>query len=566
VAAQSDRGGEWAGSPAESEPTLFLVGDDLRDRRETAFWLFTAVPSGLLSLVVHLVVLIGLGASLFAAHYGAAALSIVIVQSDDAIDDQPLDELIVDLAVIPDGAEPESVDDHLSWENQIAESDIALAQIEESSPIEMAPLLRLSGGTGFAMPPYPGSHAGQGQSPEDLAQRAALRQQALAYGATPESENAVELALEWIVRHQREDGSWCFDHREGDHQCSGCLCGNPGGYRQALAGATAMALLPLLGAGNTHLEGRYRKEVARGIQFLLYRQEANGSFHEPDGTMYSHGLATLALCEDLAMTRNRGEPDSYSHGSRAGPLPQRFSSGENASPEFTLDELAAAAQQAVRFIEKAQHGSGGWRYAPRQAGDTSVVGWQMMALKSGHLAGLDVDPETIRKSIKFLDGVSQDRLGSMYTYMGGSARAAPRPVTTQIGACTPIGLLCRMYTGWPRDREGMVLGADRIRRWARPNQGLYFYYYATQVMHHYGGAPWEEWNEFMRDHLVSTQDRSGSENGSWSLSGSHDSGRLYCTAMSAMTLEVYYRYLPVYGANVVEAERTRGEPVSVVKE
>jgi hypothetical protein len=57
----------------------------------------------------------------------------------------------------------------------------------------------------------------------------------------------------------------------------------------------------------------------------------------------------------------------------------------------------------------------------------------------------------------------------------------------------------------------------------------------------------------MRDHLVSTQHRSGSAKGSWNYDGNHDSGRLYCTAMAAMTLEVYYRYLPVYGPEALEA-------------
>jgi hypothetical protein len=550
--------GDSDGAPLPPAHLALASEDDFRHRRETAFWLFTAIPSGLLSIVVHLVVLISLGVCLLATHYGARALSIVVVQSDDAPEDQPVEELTVDLTVLPDGAEPQSIDDHLSWENQLIESDISLAAIDESS-VGIAPMLRLAGGSGFALPPHAGDHGGAGHSREDLSQRAALRWQALAYGATPESENAVEMALEWIVRHQREDGSWCFDHRDGNHHCEGCLCDHPGGHREALAGATAMALLPLLGAGNTHQDGRYRRQVAKGIQFLLYRQGASGSFHEPGGAMYSHGLATLALCEDLAMTQSQGDPSDYAYASSAGPaLPPRFASASAAdAPQIDLEELAQAAQQAIRFIEKAQHSGGGWRYNARQPGDTSVVGWQMMALKSGHLAGLDVNPETIRKSVKFLDGVALDRAGSMYAYLAGSSRRAPQPVTANIGATTPIGLLCRMYTGWPRDREGMQLGAERIRRWARRDRGLYFYYYATQVMHHYGGRPWGEWNNFMRDYLVGTQSRTGSEKGSWRLTGDHDSGRLYCTAMAAMTLEVYYRYLPIYGDKVIEAERTR---------
>ncbi len=76
---------------------------------------------------------------------------------------------------------------------------------------------------------------------------------------------------------------------------------------------------------------------------------------------------------------------------------------------------------------------------------------------------------------------------------------------------------------------------------------MYFYYYAAQVMHHYGGESWREWNAWMRDYLVHEQSRKGTERGSWMLDGPHDAaGRLYCTAMAAMTLEIYYRYSPVY--------------------
>jgi hypothetical protein len=549
--------GEGAAPPFPSsagEPPIILPESESSNRRAKAFWLFTAVPSGLMSLVIHLVVLIGLGVSLVATHYGAKALSIVVVQSDRTPQDELLDELVVEIPVLPHGAESQLLDDHLSWQNEMQAIDISPPVIEVGPPVKFASLQRMAGGSGFAMPRHSGGPGSAGGSAEDLSRRGALRQRALAYGATPDSENAVELALAWIVRHQRKDGSWCFNHRDGDHQCAGCLCGDPGGQRQALNAATAMALLPLLGAGNTHLEGRYREPVAKGIAFLLYRQGPGGSFHESDGNMYSHGLATLALCEDLAMTRSGGELSSYTYAeTRSGARPQRFSSGEqSAAPEFSLDELAAAAQRAIHFIEKAQHSGGGWRYSPCQPGDTSVVGWQMMALKSGDLAGLDVNPETIKKSVKFLDTASDDKVGSMYVYQGGK-RGGSRPLTAGIEAPTPIGLLCRMYTGWPRDRAGITQGAERIRRWARSGKGMYFYYYATQVMHHYGGAPWREWNDFMRDHLVRTQCPTASEKGSWKFDGAFDSGRLYCTSMAAMTLEVYYRYLPVYGSQALEA-------------
>ncbi len=79
---------------------------------------------------------------------------------------------------------------------------------------------------------------------------------------------------------------------------------------------------------------------------------------------------------------------------------------------------------------------------------------------------------------------------------------------------------------------------------------MYYNYYATQVMHHYGGYEWAQWNAAMRDYLVSTQSKQGHETGSWFFEGTDPGafpgGRLYCTALATMILEVYYRHLPLY--------------------
>ena len=348
-----------------------------------------------------------------------------------------------------------------------------------------------------------------------MASRANRRQTALTLGATPQSEHAVDLALQWIVKQQNPNGSWYFD---------------PG--KQAPNGATGMALLALLGAGNTHLEGRYRSEVNQGLRYLIKRQAKNGSFHESYGRMYSHGLVTLALCEVLAMTRYQDH--------------RPISGREQIELRVGQRELTAAAQSAISFIEFAQGKGGGWRYTPKQVGDTSVVGWQMMALKSGDLAGLQIAPKTIDQAKLFLDNASMDKIGSCYAYQ----RGGKQPYIAEganIGATTPIGLLCRMYTGWEHDRPGISQGVKRIGRWARPNRGMYFYYYATQVMHHYGGTRWNKWNEWMREYLVRTQVKAGEQTGSWKFSANHDVGRMYCTALAAMSLEIYYRYSPIYG-------------------
>jgi len=557
------------------------------EQRDVYFLMFAAIPGGLASAVIHLVLLISLGVFMLAAsEFGDKTISIEVVNvdSEELLEDDIVDELAMDFEAL--SADDLAEADDEPWDSELFDNK------EDLVTVDMEDVFGAVGLDAGASPMFTtGTGPGQGFSDHrhpggGLASRAQRRRQALAHGATPESENAIELALQWLAKHQRRDGSWNFNHRKGACDCEACRCGNPGARSPALNGATAMGLLPFMGAGYTHLEGKYRKQVADGLRFLMKSQKSDGSWFDPSGRMYSHGLATLAFCEALAMTRyqyHRSTPrprvsissdtihealERAASGKPVVDIEDPDSDDDSALdldqdslasdvPPIELDELTHVAQLAVRFIEKAQHRRGGWRYTPGQAGDTSVVGWQMMALRSAYLAGLDVNPVIFKKATKFLDAVSEDQIGSCYGYTSGGRR----PYVSQdfrIGATTPIGLLCRMYTGWERSERGLGVGVERLGRCARSSQGMYFYYYATQVLHHYGGPTWHKWNAWMRDYLVKSQSRKGSETGSWHFTGPHDdAGRLYCTAMATMTLEIYYRYSPIYGeAAVVTASGT----------
>jgi hypothetical protein len=557
------------------------------DERRKGFVLFQAMPGGLFSAIVHMLVFLVLSVYVANDPTGARSVSLQVVDAEQ--DETDVDEFVEMVVEEPADAEEETLEvapDQAFLDNvmldppEIAHPEVVLPDLEE-----VARELEVEIAAAEAKPGRdPGFTVGE-DARGGLARRGDRRGQALTQGATAESENAVELALQWLVRHHREDGSWCFNQQLGEHACVGCQCSAPGPYADALNGATGMVLLALLGAGHTQLEGKYRDEVAGGLRYLIEQQAPDGSLMDPSGNLYSHGLATLALCEALAMTRDGylapptatprwGDPAVPANGGSAavsgppggdaegnpppagGSSPNLLGFAFDATAPVTLPELTHAAQQAVTFIERAQHPAGGWRYRPRQAGDTSVVGWQLMALKSAYLAGLKVDSKVAARATRFLDMVSEDRVGSCYGYTYGGKRPY-LDINTPITATTPIGLLCRMYTGWEHKRPGLGQGVERLKFWARPGKGLYYYYYATQVMHHYGGSSWEKWNAFMRDYLVQSQSQQGSELGSWMLDGSHDdAGRLYCTAMAAMTLEVYYRYSSIYSkASVTTSPR-----------
>ncbi len=332
-------------------------------------------------------------------------------------------------------------------------------------------------------------------------------------GGTAESEAAVEAALKWFINHQLPDGSWNFDLTKSP-SCQG-QCTH-GGKNPSVAGATSLALLPFLGRGYTHKEGPYKKQLEFALNALA-TQVVKGKGNAGGGS-YVQGLAGICLSEAYAMTQDQ--------------------------------RLAMPAQLAVNYIMASQDPvGGGWGYGYRAPGDTSILGWNLMGLKSGHMAFLQVDPMSVKRAVAFLDSVQTDE-GSGYGYRtpGNSP------------SLTAAGLLCRMYLGWKKDHPALNRGLDRLAKMG-PNDNLYYGYYGTQVMHHVEGERWVAWNAKMRDKLVKGQAKQGHEQGSWyepfghaSADHGNNGGRIYITSLATMILEVYYRHLPIYSQQSVDEE------------
>ena len=330
-------------------------------------------------------------------------------------------------------------------------------------------------------------------------------------GGTTLTEAAVARGLRWLANHQNSDGSWSL---AGFRQAGNCDCDGDGHYHGRSPG-TALAMLPFLGAGQTHLAGKYRGTVSRGLRWMIENQQPDGDLRAGSAGnegMYTHGQAAIVLCEAYAMT------------------------GDEA--------LRAPAQKAIDFIVAAQYRDGGWRYRPgprSQQGDTSVVGWQLMALQSARAANLTIPDETWGMADLFLDSV-QHHDGARYSYLAGGG---PTHVMTA------EALLCRMYLGWAHDKPGLSAGIrwladEHLPSDRQPN--FYYWYYGTQVLHHHGGPEWDEWNLAMRDILCKRQRTRGHLAGSWDPAGDHAAagGRIFVTSLAICTLEVYYRHLPIF--------------------
>jgi len=325
-----------------------------------------------------------------------------------------------------------------------------------------------------------------------------------AYGGTGKTEGAVTMGLRWLVNQQQRTGAWSLTGPYRD-----------GGRDNNEAAATAMALLAFQGAGYTpqsESKHPFTPVVRRGWNFLSKKMDREGRFFDEvrsNQQLYTQAMCTIALCELFGMT------DDY--------------------------QYRDMAQKALDYACKIQAPEGGWRYEPGIDSDMSVTGWFVMALQSARMAGLDVPSPTLHRVSEFLDSVARDG-GSRYAYR--SRDGATLTLTAE-------GLLCRMYLGWERDdprlQQGVSYLLENLPSWNEQN--VYYWYYATQVMHHVEDSPWRIWNEEMRELLPSKQVRRGRERGSWDPGGDRwgtDGGRLYVTCLSLYVLEVYYRHLPLY--------------------
>ncbi|MGL4512487.1 MAG: prenyltransferase/squalene oxidase repeat-containing protein [Lacipirellulaceae bacterium] len=469
---------------------------------EVGHWLDEA-PAWLGSAVLHFVVLILLALVAFNGVEKSAPPSLLASLGEEG------EDLIEETLDLSQGAELELDGDELSPNDLAPVEDPLAAPTLSNLVLEPA----TTGSESLA------AAAGGASLDMALSGRTAGSREGLlkAYGGTGATENAVVEGLKWLSRVQRNDGSWSL---KGPYS-SGA------GYENRDA-ATAMALLAFQGAGRLPGDSKdpFSKVVERGWRWLLPRQLEDGSFFQEgpnNNRFYTNAQVTIALCELLAMTHD--------------------------------DRYRKPAQRAVDYLIESQTPEGGWKYDPGQRSDLSVTGWVLMALKSARMAGLEVPSPVFDKVGEYLDLVARDdpdayaAVGSRYVYEESDLFNRE-----SVPALTAEGLLCRQYLGWPRSDERLKQGVDFLLTfpidWRQGRRNVYYWYYATQVLRHYGGDAWEEWNEKLRVELPARQQPRGRDRGSWDPRGDAPwgliAGRLYETCLSIYILEVYYRHLPIY--------------------
>jgi hypothetical protein len=359
-------------------------------------------------------------------------------------------------------------------------------------------------------------------------QNAVARAEAVrAFRGSQGSERAVDRGLRWLALHQDGNGSW--SRRDYTRHCprnDQCESGVTACLDEDLDPAvTGLALLAFLGRGYApDVESPYQDTVKRGVEYLLRMQGRDGRYGAPNAhQMYVHGIVTLALSEAAILTGDA--------------------------------RLRSSVSRAAALIAEAQQAAGGWDYTSAKTGrsDTTVTGWQVLALKSASVAGADVPLSTVYGAIRLFD--RQTAANGDVPYALGDAK--DRRSTSMIA----VALVARQFLGWSRTSPQLIVQAERLLRdlpdWdlmlAAPSAGntyhsTYYWYYGTLAMFHMGGRYWERWNEGLRDLLVRRQTGFGHRAGSWEPLGLYCEvgGRVYNTALSILNLEIYYRYLPLY--------------------
>ncbi len=336
-----------------------------------------------------------------------------------------------------------------------------------------------------------------------------------ARGGDPKALDAVRRGLEAIARQQNlATGAWNVKTRWAQ-----------GRLAWADTGVTGRAGLALLGDGHVGTErgDRLGRSAGLGVSFLLSSQQESGLVGPSAGNyMYNHGIAATALAEAYAMSG--------------------------------LDDLRRATEKAVAFIAAAQRPSGGWDYTSdaRKRADISVTAWQVAALSSAKLAGIEVPEGTLELAAKFVDALT-----SPHTALTGYEELPipKRKISHPTLGPTAIALACRaaLANGPPSviacRQAAVLVQPENLPTWKKgwpgqaaqkENHAYYCWYHGTMGLRGVGGSTWRAWNEAVTRTLLDGQ----AKGGHWPQIGlyARDAGRVYATAMAVLTLQTTYRF------------------------
>ena len=322
-------------------------------------------------------------------------------------------------------------------------------------------------------------------------------------GGTPECEEAVVKGLRWLKANQNPDGSWGT------------------GNKPAMTG---LVLLAYFGHCETPISEEFGESCLKGIVYLVDVGTKNdgkmASGFTDNSWVYEHAIATYALGEAATFCKDM---------------------------KIDVPSLMEVTEKAGQFIIDNQNTNGGWAYKYVTEGghtDTSVVGWQLQALKAcrhTHIQYKGMD-SAVRKGLDYLATCQAGNGSFGYTGPGGKT------------SLTGVGVLCHQIWGKgksPAARNGVKFIKDNFKfDWDTDDSDLYSHYYASQAMMQAGGGYWKSYNNLFRDQLLNNQNPDGSWKApAFSGHGQSPGNAVYRNTLCILMLEVYYRFLATSGGN-----------------
>jgi hypothetical protein len=328
--------------------------------------------------------------------------------------------------------------------------------------------------------------------------------------------DTVQKALEYLVKHQHNDGHW-----EGDD----------GKHPVAMTGLVGIALLmekdnpPQRGIAPINVKAKYAEDIRKAVDWLISKSQPkrDGLIYadhasETSRYMQGHGFATLFLAGAF-----RDEPD-----------------------EARRKKVAEVLTAAVKYIVKAQSSQGGWYDTSRVEGHdfdsilATVI--QIQALQAAENVGVPAPSATMSDARAYL-------VSAMRKYSGekkNAAQSGERQLET-------AAALAGRYRNEQLTRS-RVMPKDELReQWLKYCQGgiptgkdiklgrdeLSHYYYA-QALFNVDVMAWDGYRTRVFDHLQANQNKDGS----WPGSEGIGTGPVYATALWCTVMQLDKRSHP----------------------
>lgn len=356
-------------------------------------------------------------------------------------------------------------------------------------------------------------------------------------------ERSIGRAVDWLHRHQYPDGSW--DSRTFFQLCTPavnqhvCL---QGGQPEHNLGLTALSALAMLESGIADASSSdprrddVRASCGRALRWLTGRMDASGCVGPRAGRyLYGHAISTLAFCRAYDVL---ADDPMWKHWAR----------------------------RATQYLVNARQPDGAWGYGFRSGeANMSVTAWAAAALDAArriHVGVDEMDPWASRQLTAWVDSLTDpDTFRVSYT-RGHRGPAHPRPQDPyeRNESATAAALVVRSCIGARPEaaeiRGGVTMLSADLPFWPSDSATVDFchWYFGTRALlaiEGSDGSMYRAWAartlRALADHQTTFYEGCG--NGSWKPVDrwGNEGGRIYSTAMGALTLGVIRRSLPTPG-------------------